>query len=375
MKLIVLIFIFSLPSLANDWVVIQPTESFSRYDLRGQDGHDGQAGKDAYQSNCADAQTSAGIDGEDGFPGEDGADGSSVFIPVKDFTLLSNIKLNLAGGVAGKGGAGGKGAEGCHGGLDGFDGLTGEDGKNGRTGEVYLYTSTQKLLEVDSTKIVTLGELNETPINLSFYQWERLQGARELFYPGSVINEHYYRFIGVVKKRVKLSWQNSISLNEVAGTKLALTLSKHGLQVTTYSGAMIVYRVKERESQVTLIIDRVVKPSAIRNLELGRLRSYGNNTLLEVRENFSVATRLDTDFSLVIAKIDERTGREITVGNVRVPARYVRFDDDLFRIYIGRLNYPARYKRRGTKLKLYLQVNRSSFSQQRSFMLSGIFRI
>ena len=63
------------------------------------------------------------------------------------------------------------------------------------------------------------------------------------------------------------------------------------------------------------------------------------------------------------------------VGHFNLPDELVQFDEDKFQIYIGKLNYPMQYKRRGVKLRVYLSVTRENDNQRRTYVLKGLYRI
>ena len=126
----------------------------------GQDGADGQAGKDGYvpsieirdgywyidgQNTGQAAQGPAGADGQDGADGEDGkdgqdgadgADGTVITISEDGYWVIDGVKTDVI--ARGQNGADGQD------GTDGEDGKDGEDGEDGKDANLVYYVPDMK---------------------------------------------------------------------------------------------------------------------------------------------------------------------------------------------------------------------------------------
>lgn len=372
---------FYLPILA--WSFVLPdqviiTQDHSQFfDLSGASGRDGINGQDAYGINCEDHpwQVIDGINGEMGLSGEDGADGEDVIIRYQGLAELSDITLINPGGSGGKPGLGGRGTIGCNGGAPGNPGRAGKPGENGEYGRVFLVPQRTLLPEVNPTQIITLEELLKNKTKLSYIKWASNFGLQDLLNPASDVSQEFYTFKGVVEKTIQVRWLANQPGTDFLQTRLGLHLASDGLHINNYRGPFLRYRIEETPESSTIIIEHAIREDSLANLKLGKMRNSMFDLILEVKRKYDLIVPLRTLFNISIFEVDENNLNLALVGHFNLPDELVQFDEDKFQIYIGKLNYPMQYKRRGVKLRVYLSVTRENDNQRRTYVLKGLYRI
>lgn len=377
--LISLLFLLSLPVwsqvLPDQQIYTQGSPQF--FQLGGEPGLDGSDGADAYEIDCAEHpwRVIDGIDGEDGLSGEDGQDGQDVIIRYQNRSELSLIQLNNPGGLGGAAGKGGAGTNGCNGGSNGEVGRPGQPGRDGEFGKVFLVPRRVSLPRVNATQIITLEELLNNRTTLSHIKWQSNSGLKNLLDPNSNTSDEYFTFAGTIKREVRVNWNAGQPLSEFLQTRIGLHLADDGLHINNYRGPFLRYRIQESEDRSTIIIDNVIREDSLANLKLGKMRNSMFDLTLEVKRKYDLLIPFRTFFNLSIFEVDSDTNDLSLVGHFRVPDELVQFDEDRFQIYIGKLNYPLQYKRRGVKLRVFLSVTRENDNQRRTYVLKGLYRI
>ncbi len=347
------------------------------YELKGENGISAQDAKDAYPLDCRQYphRVIDGPDGEMGPSGEDGEDGQDVYLRYANLVDLQNIAIDNSGGIGGKGGKGGEGASGCNGGIPGMRGPRGKDGAHGDFGKVYLVKEETNLPRVNSTKILTLEALANGANKLSYLKWQKHEGLKDLLHFSSNTSDTYYTFDKKIEKRIIIQWNNFRDISQYLHTKIGVDLSDDGVQFNVYRGPLLKYRIVEGDDFATIIIEQVFSEESLINLELGKLRSSQFDLTLEVERKYNLSIPLKTTFNLTLYAVDPQNGELQLIGHFPMGDKFVSFDVDRFNLYIGKLNFPAHFKQKGTKLKVFLSVYRENLKQRRTYVLKGLFRI
>lgn len=352
---------------------IYPTGEYKTYDLSGTDGADGRDGKDAYALDCSDGVKRAGRYGENGANGEEGSSGGDAYIFFYDYADLKKITLLQKGGRGGNPGKGGFGTAGCLGGLPGYKGMIGHSGADGDYGDIFLIYANQQYMKSDTTRVISLLEFSQEEIILTRPKWSTHLGSRNLFNKKSDINSFYRKYEGTQRFKVVLKWSAKQSVEQMGNTKIAFSMKGQQLHASAYSGSIIDYRIWQ-EGQVYYF--EVLDANSIdefKNLEFGKMRGSGEDMLLEVTEKFRPRVGLKTRF---VVSLYEVTGKEEHfVDQFNLDKKQVVKKNDTYYLKLGRLNFPAQFKRAGVKLKVHLSVYRSAREQTRVFGLKGLFKI
>lgn len=357
-----------------------PVEIFANgenqyFDLSGRDGFDGKHGLDAYSLDCSDGLTRRGRVGESGDNGEDGESGRSAIVYFESLQSLDNILLNQSGGLGGNGGDGGLGTFGCNGGAIGQPGTDGVDGEIGRFGQLFLVKKNQFIERRNTARVISLGEFNETSLELSEHLWTEVFGAKNLFHKDSIIGESYSLFDHTEHYTINLDWRAENPIWMFFKTKLALSIRGGELSVSSYSGAVIDYRVTRIGNSFTITVLDAIHELALKNLSLGKLRGSGEDLSIEVKEKYKPRVMLTTKFVISIYHNIESTGKDVYIGSYPIDEADVTFQDGCFDIKFGHLNFPSKYKKINTKLRIHLSIYREANRQTRVLGIKGLFKI
>lgn len=346
-----------------------------RLDLRGANGFDGREGRDALPIDCSIFEAPInGINGEDGADGEKGDKGKDLYVYTNDNSKLSLITVNQSGGLGGLGGLGGEGSKGCNGGRPGKDGAKGERGKLGDFGKFYLLPSDFIIPKTNSIKILSLSELESESIILSENTWSENPGLKQLVSKRSVTNDSYYTFSKTTSYKVRLVWNSFQYLNTFFETRFALSLRDGKLELKSYTGGFLEYKIKSTPEGFDVIINKVIAEHRIQNLKLKRIKGSGIDLTLEVRQKFDPDVSVKTRFVISMALLD---GREIADQTefIEMPPSLVYKSIDSYFLSIGRLRIPSKFKQKNSKVKITLTVYREVQGQTRARGLEGIFKI
>lgn len=369
--------LFCISTYASNYEVIVASESVSTYDLSGRDGYNGRDGQNAYALDCSDGLRRNGRDGEDGDDGEKGENGLDAYIFYSDIENLKNLTLLQQGGKGGKPGKPGQGTAGCNGGAFGLTGSIGNVGDAGDFGEVYLIHNLDQFEAEKPVEILSLENFGLAPITLTKHKWNKFENPASLFSKESKLANHYFRYDETIQYEVNVVWKARTPLAAFNDTRLAVSLTKKGLDLTVYSGAVLDYRVVKKQNHYTVEVLSVIAASELQNLRLGKIRSSGEDLLLEVKESYRPQVKIDTRFVLSIYEVKSqgRGSKDKFIGQYAISKDLVIQEDGTFFLLIGNLNFPHEYKKKGTKLRLQLSVYREAIRQTRVFGLKGLFRI
>ena len=94
-----------------------------------------------------------------------------------------------------------------------------------------------------------------------------------------------------------------------------------------------------------------------------------------MERKYNLSIPLKTTFNLTLYAVNPQNGELQLIGHFPMGDKFVSFDVDRFNLYIGKLNFPAHFKQKGTKLKVFLSVYRENLKQRRTYVLKGLFRI
>lgn len=346
----------------------------AKYDLSGTNGEDGISGPAAYALDCTDGIVRNGRDGENGQNGENGQSGKDAFIYYNDLSDLKNITLIQNGGVGGAPGGGGEGTLGCFGGGPGKLGHPGNKGKNGEFGEIYLFHDDDSFSRGNRTKVISLLEFSKGDLLLSRPIWSTHDGARELFNENSIIKSYYKKYEGQASYRVTLKWSSPKDIHKYSDAQLALSINHDELNITSYRGPILDFRITRNENHYVFEIFDANADTEFKNLDFGRMRGYGEDIVLEIIEIFSPDISVETKFVLSLYVILDGQ-QDLFLAQFQLSDSDVIKEGKSFFVKLGKLNFPSRFKRKGTKLRINLSVYRSARMQTRVFPLKGIFKI
>lgn len=346
-----------------------------KLDLQGANGFDGKEGNNGQKLDCKLFEAPIkGNDGEDGTNGEVGEKGEDLFVYSNEISNLSFITVNQAGGLGGLGGIGGLGSNGCNGGVPGVDGNEGKLGEQGEHGNFYLLASDFKIPKTNNTKILSLTELEAENTVLSENSWNENSGLNQLINPASITKNIYYTFSKTKTYKVRLVWNTSQLLNSFIETKFALSVKDGKLDLKSYTGGFLEYKIESTPSGFDVIINKVIAEHRVQNLRLKRIKGSGIDLTLEVRQKFDPNVAVKTRFVIAMAIIENRAIVEQT-GFYEVPASLVSKSFDRYYLTIGRLRIPDAFKAKGAKIQITLTVYREVQGQTRARGLEGIFKI
>ncbi len=345
-------------------------------DLQGETGFDGRDGEDASVVDCSlYTETIDGDDGEDGANGEIGDNGEDLFVFESQISKLALLTVNQEGGTGGIAGSGGSGSRGCRGGGQGHNGISGKPGERGELGKFYLLSSDFRLLREKKSAILNLSEFNGLDFNLSENIWHTRSGLKSLLNPDSIVREYYYTFKEQKSYSIEIVMdENSFTPNVPVDTRIALSLSHGELTLNSYTGSVLEYTIEKDKNKFIIFIHKLIAEHHIQNLKLKRISSSETNLQLELRQRNPISSSVTTSFILSIAIIENN---QITSESkfIQVPASLIYKTRNSYFIEIGKLRLPAAYKKKGTKIKIYLSVYREFRNQTRVGGIEGIFRI
>ena len=372
--LIILIFISSY-SFGFTPQYIWTNSELQSFDLSGRDGFPGKDGADAFAMDCAPGILLAGRSGEDGRDGEKGENGRDVLIQFDNFSELKLIHLNQSPGKGGSGGKGGLGGQGCNGGDDGPDGIAGLNGSDGFFGRIFLAPKKYKLSKEKTSSLVTLKDLATTELILTRHIWAKLKGAKKLFHSGSQIDNDFYFYEKTNESKIYFNWNSDKEFENYQKTKVAIKLTDRGLEVNSYSGAILVYTIKQIGNDFYLDVLDAKSELQLKNLSLGKIRKSGEKLTLEVKEKYNPGFNIKTDFVISIYEFDDLTRQQYFIGQFALKKSQIVRKDKVFYLKVGELNFPPEFKRTNVKLQIHLSIYRKARMQTRVLTLKGIFRI
>ena len=343
--------------------------------LQGSDGFDGENGKNAYPPDCSSGNIIQGRKGDNGSDGENGSDGLDAKIIFSAYEDLKNITLDQTGGMGGAGGQGGLGSFGCNGGLFGAIGENGVDGDAGNFGKIYLIPASSNYKKEQVSKVILLSDFYKTPLIFTKNIWDAFEGAKELFHKNSKISNQYYTFNHTESYTINLKWPERYSLDQYSSAKIAIALKDNKIVLNSLNGPIFDYGIIIDGNNITIEIDNVVSETSLTHLSLGKLRRYGEELYLEVKEKYNPYIHVDTKFVVSLIAINEDTGKSENLGHFAIDRSIVNKDERDFILNIGMLNFPSKYKRINTKLKIHVSVYRKTRGQTRILSLRGLFRI
>ncbi len=378
MKLVQLLLFLSLLlpvyGLTKTIRVTGPSEA--SYDLRGEDGNPGARGQDGYELLCRGlSDTRQGRDGQDGRDGEDGRPGEDIYIIYDQLSDLANIKLNQQGGQGGPGGPGGKGSKGCNGSLAGTNGVSGRRGAPGAKGRVFLIHREDQYEKDNTTEVVSVSSLKNSPLILSENIWIPEGNAKGLFHPDSIISNKYYTYSKRKEYRVSLLGHANLNFDQLDRIKLALILKNGKLLLNSINGPILDYGIHYLNNQIIIEIKNFISESILGNLRLGKIRSQNEQLYLEVKEKYPFGNKYQTSFVVSLFYLDPQTKKEKSIGYFQVTEKDWAKEDKKYKLFLGRLNFSDFYKQKGTKLRIHVSVYRMYQGQTRIISLRGIFKI
>jgi hypothetical protein len=370
-------FLLSLNSFALGPVQIMATEVEQTFELNGHDGFDGRDGANAYPADCSDGRVRNGRNGEDGGNGEAGDNGRDALIYYKNLVDLKNLTILQAGGIGGLPGRSGAGARGCHGGTFGEAGKDGIAGTDGNFGKLFLIDESVSFDKANSTRVISLGDFHTENITLSRHIWTKAIGAQKLLSSASVVSNEYFLYDKTVDYSIRFVWSATSPIGNFRNTKLALTVRNDKLQVTSYSGAIIDYRVIKKGNDFIFEVVNAISETEFKNLTFGKLRSEGEDLVLEVKEKYRPSVSIKTKFVLSLYhRVENIDGfHDVFIGQFPISANNLTFENGIFYLAVGELNFPSKYKKHGTKLRIHMSIYREVNRQTRVLGIKGLFRI
>ncbi|MBD64599.1 MAG: hypothetical protein CME62_05305 [Halobacteriovoraceae bacterium] len=345
-----------------------------RLDLSGADGADGVDGHSGSHLVC-DERTLDGNDGEDGGDGEDGEPGANLYLYTDSIDRLNVLKIDQRGGLGGEKGRGGAGGEGCNGGLSGDPGEDGTRGMPGELGMVYIFPRNFELPSVQQSKITTLKKLAANNIFLGKHFWNKIFGLKFLVAPGSYVREHYYTYAHTQYFNIKLDWNTEHDFSKFSDTRIAFKLKDNSFDLTSYQGALIDYRILDADSAYVIQVNNVIRDYQFTNLDLKKLRGHGRALNLEITEKRPLDPLVDSRFVISIKKLNAEDIVEDATKFYDVPSRFITYKNQSFYLALGRMKIPQKYKEKGAKLLINVNVYRKFRGQTRAFGLRGVFKI
>lgn len=358
-----------------DTQTIYASEDKQLFDLSGNHGQDGMDGRAAEEIYCADSKPRVGLDGEDGHDGEAGFNGNDAYVYYRELRDLKNITLYQSGGLGGKPGIGAQGSYGCNGGAHGARGSDGHFGVSGEYGRIFLFKEGFQIDEVRNSQVISLIDLYKSPITLGQHIWKKLDGAKTLFSPNSDILNSYYKYDSTKTYQVKLEWGVDSFISNFKSTKLAISVKKGQLRINNYKGAVLDYNVSLRGNTFVVRILRATAEGALRSLSFGKLRKSHEKLTLEVIEKFTPTKNVKTRFIISLFNMNRGSGYGELIGQYAIKPKHIIFENKIFYLNIGSLNFPAVFKIRGSKLRIHMSIYRKMKKQTRVFSIKGLFRI
>lgn len=373
----IILVLFSLSTYALGPVQIMAGSEPQSFDLSGRDGFDGRNGADAYPADCQDGRTRNGRNGEDGGDGEVGENGRDAFIYFEAINDLKNITILQSGGHGGSPGIAGMGALGCNGGDPGQPGVDGTKGRNGKYGQLFLVENSISFEKANSTRVISLGDFQAENVTLSRHLWTKVIGAKSLLNRKSDVANEYFLYDKTVDYSIHFVWSASTPIGNFTNTKLALTVKNDKLQVTSYSGAIIDYRITRKGNDFIFEIVNAISELEFKNLSFGKLRNHGEDLVLEVKEKYRPSVKINTRFVISLYhRVESLEGnQDVFIGQFPISENDLMFEDGVFYIMIGALNFPSKYKKHDTKLRVHLSIYREANKQTRVHGIKGLFRI
>jgi hypothetical protein len=373
---LILVFL-SLNSFALGPVQIMATTLEQTFDLSGEDGFDGRDGANAYPADCSDGRIRNGRNGEDGGNGEAGDNGRDALIYFKSINDLKKLTIFQAGGLGGLPGKAGLGAEGCNGGNSGVSGQNGVAGRDGNFGKLFLIEESIVFEKANSTRVISLGDFHAENITLSRHIWTKVVGAKNLLNVKSYVADEYYLYDKTVDYSIQFVWSATSPIENFTNTRLALTVKNDQLQVTSYSGAIIDYKVKRKGNDFVFEVVNAISELEFKNLTFGKIRGEGEDLVLEVKEKYRPSVKIKTKFVLSLYhRVESSDGfHDVFIGQFPVSGENLMFEDGVFYLMIGSLNFPSKYKKHDTKLRIHMSIYREVKNQTRVHGIKGLFRI
>ena len=376
--LIFLLFsLFITPSYSFGPVEIYANGEYQALNLKGSDGLRGRDGKHAYPLDCEDGLYRVGRNGEAGGDGEAGEPGRSVFVHYEKLADLKLIQLDQRGGEGGEPGLPGNGSTGCNGGPAGQLGPLGSKGDNGQFGRVFLIPNNSLLTKDNTGEVLNLGELHFETLYLTRHSWLEQDGTKELFHPKSYVYPKYFVYDDTIEYSINLKWSAYSDIDRFYKTKMALSIRDGDLELTVYSGAVLDYNIHRKGNHFTIEVLRAYDEDEFKNLSLGKMRGSGEDLLLEVKEKHRPGVSVHTRFIITLydRKLTPSGVQESVIGSFPIAEDQVLFQERKFYLMIGNLNFPAKYKKQGTKLRVHLNVYREAHRQTRVLGIKGLFKI
>ncbi|MBT4792074.1 MAG: hypothetical protein HON90_10920, partial [Halobacteriovoraceae bacterium] len=207
--------------------------------------------------------------------------------------------------------------------------------------------------------------------------WQKMFGAKELFHPDSMIRDWYYLYKYSVEYNVGLSWSANENFWTYATNRLAISVKDGDLQVVSYNGALIDYQVNRIGNTFDIEILNVIDEFAYKNLHLGKVRNSGEDLILEVKEENAkfVEEKIKTDFVISLHNYNTTDNQEVFLGQFAIEEKNMFYNEGVYHLLIGSLNFPAKYKKSGQYLKVNLSVHRKYNNQTRVYGLKGKYKI
>jgi hypothetical protein len=355
--------------------MIMASDNPETYDLSGRVGFKGKDGLDAFSIDCSDGFYRNGRDGEAGQNGERGEDGKDAYVYFNSLKLLKLITINQKGGLGGAPGIGGLGTFGCHGGRPGNIGVNGVQGKTGNYGDLYLIDNNHRFDKANSTQMISLGEFYNEPVTLSKHQWTEVYGAKSLFNKKSKITNSYFLYDQTKEYRIRLKWSAPTPFWSFSTTRVALSVKSGKLEVTSYRGAIIDFRITREGDDYCFEVLNAISELKLQNLTFGKMLGQGEDLVLEVKEKYRPRVKVETKFVISLYHKAQGISEDQFIGQFAIKKENVIFDNGKFYLLIGNLNFPSRYKRHDTKLRVHLSIYREANMQTRIFGIKGLFKI
>ena len=170
-------------------------------------------------------------------------------------------------------------------------------------------------------------------------------------------------------------WLARTPIGRFLNTKLALSIKNGSLEVTSYRGAIIDFKILRDGNTFYFQVLSATSELEFKNLSFGKLRDSGEDLILEVKEKYRPRVHVDTRFVISLYNRADGTNVDVFIGQFPIDESNVIFQNGVFYLLIGNLNFPAKYKKYNTKLRIHLSIYREAIRQTRVLGIKGLFRI
>lgn len=389
----------------------------------GDDGEDGEHGEDAvcpiyWRQPEQNLQGADGGHGGDGGMGGDGGDGGDLTIFYRQSQDLKNIFVNNLGGQAGISGRGGYGGEGCdcydeawqvevceweevegaegetptreqkcetktYYCRDGGDGRPGDDGAIARDGAVGNVTLVQNLTAIpmdNPSGVVTVGDLQRSPVTLSKNIWRSQSGLLSKLASGSKVPNDYREYVEFWQVPISLNWQSSQSIQTFSGAQFQFTLGdRRDLAVSQGGSLWLDYDVMQQGNAYKVTVTRAIAASDATSLVRQGLTGTGRELQLKIADLSAHPDWLDTHFRVIYRTRNPnpefRQGYTYTTRyDGVVDGLNVQQNQREFTLNLGALPIEPQYLKQGTAIELEVIAERTfaSHSTDQTIRWTGV---